>query len=317
MQKDLNFSLYDIVHVAKKYYKHILAFAIVASIATAVYGLILKNRYRSYANFYPSNAMIASRDHLFRIENQDALDQFGFEHEQDRMITFGNCAPLMNDLVNKYNLYKHYGYDTANDPRAKQKTFKLFNKNYEVSKGSYGNVELNVTDEDANLASMIANDALVALQDKYREYYINSHRGIAEALGVSMKRQDSVINFLTDSLISIRKKYGVYDILSPSRKANITVRSTSAEGIELVQNVEELKDKYVADRARYESIQNEFKTAEHKSIPYIQVVQYPTPSGQKDGPFRTIMVLSAFAGSLVLGLLIAYAVEQINHFKQS
>jgi LPS O-antigen subunit length determinant protein (WzzB/FepE family) len=314
-QEQLTFNLYDVVRIALKYKKHIAIFTIIAALGTAAYAMVLKNQYRSYANFYPSNAMIASRDHLFRMENQDALDQFGFEHEQDRMITIGNCSPLMQDLVNKYNLYKHYGYDTLNDPLAKQKTFKLFNKRYEVSKGSYGNVELYVIDEDKELASQIANDALTAIQDQFREFYINSHRGIAQALEVQMHKQDSVITYLTDTLIKVRKKYSVYDVLSPSRKAATNVRSTSAEGIEYVQNLEEIKDKYVIDRARYESICNEFKTVDHKSIPFLQVVQYPTPSGQKDSPFRTLMVLGAAAAALVLGILLAFIAEYFQTVK--
>jgi hypothetical protein len=311
----LTFNLYTLLRLTLKYKTQIASLTILAAIGTAIYSVSLKNKYRSYANFYPGSSMIASRDHLFRTDNQDALDQFGFDHEQDRMITIGNCAPIMQDLVNKHNLYKHYGYDTLNDPMAKQKTFKLFNKQYEVSKGSYGNVELSVVDEDRELASIIAQDALTAIQDKFRQFYINSHRGIAQALEVQTHKQDSVIAMLTDTLIKVRNKYNVYDVLSPSRKSATNVRATSAEGIEYVQNLEELKDKYVIDRARYESICNEFRTIEHKSIPYIQVVQYPTPSGQKDSPFRMLMVAGAAGAAVVLGIMLAFIAEYFNAVK--
>jgi uncharacterized protein involved in exopolysaccharide biosynthesis len=311
----IQFDLINIIKIGLRWKKQIFLFALIISIATAVYAFFLKNQFTSYSSFYPSNGVISSRDNLFRTEHQDAIDQFGLENEVDRLYSIGNSSPLIAELITKYKMDEHYKIDIKSDPKGMEKLFKKFDKNYQVNKGAYGNVELTMTDWDTKLAAAIANDALIAIQDKFRSYYVNSAKGIAEALAVRMQYQDTMINGLTDSLVQLREKYGIYELISPSRKGDVHTSSHNARGIEEVQSVEEMKDKYVMEKAKYESIRNEFLTVQHKSIPFIHVIQYPEPSGKKDGPFRTLMVLGAFAGSIFLGLIAALMIEYFGQIK--
>jgi uncharacterized protein involved in exopolysaccharide biosynthesis len=313
----IHFDLIEIIKIGLRWKNKIILFAAIITIGTAIYALTLKNQFTSYANFYPSNAVIGSRDNLFRTELQDGIDQFGLENEVDRLFSIGNSAPIMSPLIEKYKLDEHYKIDIKNNTKGAQKLYKLFDKNYQVSKGAFGNLELTMTDNNTTLAAAIANDALIAIQDKFREYYINSAKGIAEAMGVRMQYQDSMIVKLTDSLVCLREKFGIYEIISPSRKGDVHTNSHNARGIEDVQTVEEMKDKYVMDKAKYESIRNEFLTIQHKSIPFIQVIQYPEPSGKKEGPFRTLMVLGALAGSTILGLLASVLIEYFQSIKSN
>jgi hypothetical protein len=119
---------------------------------------------------------------------------------------------------------------------------------------------------------------------------------------------------VTDSLIKLRVAYNIYDLISPSRKnlVNFTPRSSGqqyAEGLELIQNIEEVKDKLVQDKARYMSIANEFKAATYEGFPMIHVVQWATPHGPKAGPFRTLGVLTVLLASLIFAILLAVIVE--------
>jgi hypothetical protein len=316
MNKDsIKFDLVEVVRIALKWKWKILLFAFLVASIMAAYAYSLKNRYTSYANFYPANALIGSRDNLFRKEFQDAIDMFGLENEIDRIYTIGNSAPILSMLIEKYKLAEHYKIDVKNDTKGMLKVYKKFDKMYNVSKGAFGNIELNVTETDPQLGYEIAQSALEAIQDNFRSYYVNSSKGISDALNVRMLSMDSTIALLTDSLVNMRNKYGIFDIISPSRKSDVSVNSTNARGIEEIQTVEELKDKMVMEKANYAGIQNEFLTIQHKSIPFIHVVQYPTPSGKKDGPFRTLMVLGAGVTAVILGLLFALIVEYLGTIK--
>jgi hypothetical protein len=314
-QSNIKFDLIEIIKIGIKWKKQILLLAIIISIIVSIYALILKNQYTSYSTFYPSNAVIGSRDNLFRVEHQDAIDQFGLENEVDRLYIIGNSSPLLSGLITKHKLDEHYEIDIKNDKKGPEKLFKKFAENYNVKKGAFGNLELTMTDNNTSLAAAVANDALIAIQDQFRSYYVKSAQGISEAMGVRMIYQDSMISKLTDSLVTMREKYNIYEILSPSRKSEISTNSKNARGIEEIQSVEEMKDRYVMDKAKYESIRNEFLTIQHKSIPYIQVIQYPEPSGKKEGPFRTLMVLGAFVGSVFLGLFAAVLITYFTKLK--
>jgi uncharacterized protein involved in exopolysaccharide biosynthesis len=312
---ELNFNLISIIKIAIKWWKKILLFAILVALITAIYAFMQKNTYKSFGNFYANNGLISSRDNLFRTEFQDAIDQFGLENETDHLYSVANCAPVLSHLIEKYNMAAHYKIDIVNDPKGKEKVYKKFAKNYKVNKGAYGNLEITVTDENSDTASAIANEALIEMQDQFGSYYRNSAQGVMQALQTQMKMQDSVIASLTDTLVKMREQFGIYDIISPSRKGNANTSSHNARGIETIQNIEEIKDKYVVDRARYESIKNEFATANNKCFPYLQVIQYPTPSGQKAGPFRTLMVIGAFAFALFLGVLCVVLIEFYTDIK--
>lgn len=313
-QNEIKFDLIDAIKVGIKWKKHLLGFALLAAAAMAIYAYSLKNIFKSYTLFYPSSALIGSRDNLFRTEVQDGLDQVGLENEVDRVVVIANSAPVVSDLIESFKMMEHYDIDPK-DPKAKQKTYKLFAKNYKVAKGASGQIELTFNDWDAQLASDILNKAIPAIQDKYRFIYTNSGNGIAEALTMQTLHMDSMINKLTDSLVQQREQYGIYDIISPGRKGNTSTTSRNARGIEVIQNLEELKDQYVRDRAKFESLKNEHLTVTHKSIPFLQVIQYPSPGGEKVSPFRTLMVLGTFAAALFIGLVIALMSEYFASIK--
>jgi uncharacterized protein involved in exopolysaccharide biosynthesis len=307
-QNEIKFDLIDAIKVGLKWKKYILGFALLTSVIVALYAYNLKNIFKSYTLFYPSSALIGSRDNLFRTEVQDGVDQIGLENEVDRVVVIANSAPIVSDLIEEFKMTEHYGIDPK-DPKAKQKTYKRFAKNYKVAKGASGQIELTFTDWDAQLGSDILNKAIPAIQDKYRFIYTNSGHGIAEALTMQTLHIDSMINTLTDSLVTLRDQYGIYDIISPGRKGSVSTSSRNARGIEVIQNVEELKDQFVRDRAKFESLKNEHVTVTHKSIPFLQVIQYPSPGGEKVSPFRTMMVLGTFAASIFIGLVIALLAE--------
>ncbi len=313
----LRFDLFEIVRIGLKWWKHIAAFAFIIAVATAIYMFTLKNVYSSSAVFYPAGALIGTRDNLFRTEVQDGLDMIGLDNEVDRLVAIGNSSPILSDLIKKFDMPKHYKIDVVKDPKGNEKVYKLFSKAFKVSKGANNNLELSMSDRDDVLASKIANDALIAIQENVRSYYSNSAEGIAQAMELQMKMQDSTISSLTEKLIVLRDKYGIYDIISPSRKTEASVNTRNARGLEEVQTLEELKDKYVMDRAKYESIRNEFRTSKSKSIPYLHVIQYPTSGGAKVGPFRTLSVLGAAAVGVFLGLLFAVIIEYYATIKHA
>ena len=82
-----------------------------------------------------------------------------------------------------------------------------------------------------------------------------------------------------------------------------------AKGLEIVQNVEEVKDRLTMDKAKYMSLSNEFKTASFDGFPMIHVTQWSTPGGPKAGPMRTLGVLAAFVGAFIFSLLLSIVVE--------
>jgi uncharacterized protein involved in exopolysaccharide biosynthesis len=120
----------------------------------------------------------------------------------------------------------------------------------------------------------------------------------------------------------MRVQYGIYDIIAPGREnsGSFTPKSSGlayAEGIEKIQNLEELKDKMAIDRAKYKSLANQFKAATFEDFNMIHVTQWATPYGPKAGPYRTLGVLTVTALSLFFALFWAVLWEFIAQRKQA
>ena len=103
-------------------------------------------------------------------------------------------------------------------------------------------------------------------------------------------------------------------MIAPGRKNLISSQPKGsglqyAQGLEIVQNVEEVKDRLTMDKAKYMSLSNEFKTASFDGFPMIHVTQWSTPGGPKAGPMRTLGVLAAFVGAFIFSLLLSIVVE--------
>jgi Uncharacterized protein involved in exopolysaccharide biosynthesis len=299
-----------------KWRKYILFFALLITIITAIYFYFQKNIYKAYGSFFPASAVISGRINLFREVDPEWIDMFGGENELDRVYVIANSANVVSYLIGKFKMAEHYHIDT-NAPKASEKIYKRFAKNYSVSRSGYKHIEINFTDEDSELAYQVVNEAMNRIDYVMKDLYRTINQKLNDALMNRIDSLDSEIALFTDSLAQLRVQYGIYDLISPSRNmhSNFIPRGSGinyALGMEIVQNVEEIKDRLVTDRAKYHSLAHQFKTATYDGYPMIHVTQWATPNGPKAGPYRTIAVLIAFFSSLVIGWLIALVSEQLK-----
>lgn len=310
----MNFNLFDILRIALKWKTYILSLAIVAALIAGVYFYLQKNEYKAYGSFFPSSAVMSGRINLFRESQQEWIDFFGGENEVDRAYVIGNSADVVSYLIDKFDFAKHYNIDVKNDPNGAKKVYKRFAKNFSLSRSGFKHIEVNFVDEDDNLAHLVVNEAMNRTEDILRKLYAHVNLQLANALD---NRTDSIsqqLKLYTDSLIAMRVRYGVYDIVSPGRSNIMTGNAKGsginyATGLEEIQNVEEIKDKLAMNRAKYISLSNEFKTATYTGFPMIHVVQWATPNGPKAGPYRILGVLTSFFAAIFFGLLLAIIVE--------
>ena len=318
----LRFDLFDIVRIFMARKKTTLAFTAICTLLAAGYFALQKNVYEAYGSFFPSSAVMSGRINLFREENQDWIDFFGGENELDRAAVVGNSAAVISYIIDTFHIADHYKIDVKNDRNGNQKVYKRFMKNFSISRSGYKHIEVKFKDEDHELAYKVVNETMNRIEDQMRKMYARINTQLARSLEV---RSDSVqheLALLTDSLAQMRVQYGIYDLIAPGRENQSTFTPKSnglayAEGIEKIQNLEELKDKMAIDRAKYKSLANQFKAATFEDFNMIHVTQWATPYGPKAGPYRTLGVLTVAALSLFFALFWAVLWEFIDQRKHA
>ena len=217
-----SFNLFDIIRTVLKWKTYIIGLAIAASLAAAVYLYMQKNEYKAYGSFFPASAVMSGRINLFRENQQEWIDFFGGENEVDRAFVIGNSADVVSYLIDKYDFAKHYNIDVKNDPDGSKKVYKRFAKNFSLSRSGYKHLEVSFVDEDADLAHKVVNEAMNRTEDMLRKLYEHVNTQLAAAID---NRKDSIsdqLKIYTDSLIQLRVKYNIYDIVSPGRSNLIT-----------------------------------------------------------------------------------------------
>jgi capsular polysaccharide biosynthesis protein len=321
MDKNISrLDLFDMLSIGFKHYKKIIVFAIIIALSTAILMFFQKTKYTAYGSFFPSNNMLNGRVNLMRTTWQEHVEQFGSEDDMDRAYVIGNSNNVTSHLIKLFKMYEHYEIDTLNDPKAFLKTGKKFMKNYTISRSGFKHIEITFTDCDQHLAAKIVNEAMSKIDVEMTRIYNHNNIEISKGL---LRSSDSVlaqINSLNDSLVSLRTKYNIYDIISPSRKNIISSKisgsgASFARGLEEIQVVEEQKDKLVEQRASFIALSNEFKSLTENYAQQIQVVQWAEASGKKAGPFRFLTVAFAGIGSLLFAWLLAVLLEYFDRNK--
>jgi hypothetical protein len=317
---EFKFDLFDLIRVGLKWKKYIIGFSFFIAISVAVFFLFKKNYYKAYGSFYPASAVTGARVNLFKEENPEWIDIFGEENEVDHAYVVGMSENCVGYLIRKFKIVQHYGIDST-DPNAPLKTYKRFLKNFSFTRSGFKHIEVCFIDEDQDMAGKLVNEAMLRTESLLRDIYANSSKQVALAIDT---RSDSIkkeLEIYTDSLTKMRVHYGIYDIVSPGRKSLMLGSAKGsgalyAEGIERIQNVEEVKDRMVMDVGKYKTLSNQFKTLVFKGFSVIHIIQWASPFSPKDGPYRILGVILSGIGAFLFALLLAVAIEVFKQQKE-
>ncbi|OFY65075.1 MAG: hypothetical protein A3H98_07805 [Bacteroidetes bacterium RIFCSPLOWO2_02_FULL_36_8] len=188
---------------------------------------IMPPYFKSSCIFYPSNPLAADQQSLFGEKEISSL--FGAEAETDRMLSIGNSPGLSNFIIEKFNLLSHYEIDTVNNPDYLIKVAKKFQKNFEILKTQHGALSVNVWDTDKNLAADIANEVVRKMDEMYDWLVKGNQRKVLDIYEQRYNQQQKYVQDITDSLTSVKKKYGTYNILMQSEVLSNSIAASQAE----------------------------------------------------------------------------------------
>jgi len=304
------FDLIDMIQTAYRRRRFIIWITLAAACLGAVCYLLQKKRYKATAEFIVANPMYADRNHFFRISGDRYVDYFAGEDDIDRVLAIAQSSAVRNEVVARMGLFAKYKLDPSNKEDAFNMGL-LWKKNFNVFRTEYKNMELSFTDEDPQLAANVTNETIKVTEQLYRGYYNNIKAVMHRSLQEKMNEADSMLLLLTDSLARLRERYNIYDIVNPVRD-NILVGSIKSNGrpdfgwgMEQLQNVESIKDKWVSERTRFLGLLNEFSTGtKPEDLSFIKMLSDAVPPVKPTGlGFVLTTIACAFAG-LFLGVVI-------------
>ena len=141
----------------------LLVTSILALISSAIFSLMIEDKYESSVILFPSTTSSISRA-LLNNENYKEKDflEFGEEEEAEQLIQILRSDEIRGHIIKKFDLMNHYDIN----PEAEFKKTKLINEyesNIDFYRTKFMSVKIEVLDTDPQYAANIANEiALMA-----------------------------------------------------------------------------------------------------------------------------------------------------------
>ncbi|MGN6569386.1 MAG: Wzz/FepE/Etk N-terminal domain-containing protein [Flavipsychrobacter sp.] len=308
------FDLVDIIRAIQKHRRFIIIVTVVAAILGALFFAVRKKKYKAEAQFLVTNPLYGDRNYLFRNRDTRFIDFFGGDDDLDKVTALAGSDTVRDRIIRNCQFQEVYKSD-INDPKGHAFLMNIFNKNFNIKRTEYKDMEVSYIAYDAQTAANVANMSVKVLEEIFRSYYTNIKKSVETSIANKVTQLDSSINALTDTLAAMRDQYKIYDIISPARQNIITgdIKGGGAgygKAIEEIQNIESVKDQYVSDRARYISELNEFAASTNSSMRFLKVITPAEAPLNPSGPgLMLTIVVAALLGlffSVIYTVLMAY-----------
>lgn len=233
-------NLYGTFETIYRWRKTIRNICLLALAGSVVFALLLKNYYKAGTTFYPTSPQLSNPELMFG-SSSAVTDYYGGDRELDRLLEIASSNELADYLINKFDLYHHYGIDSTSST-GRFKVREIFRGLYSVEKNRNDAVVVTMEDTDPRLAADIANAARDRINAMAQQLTKASQSRLLAAFEDNIQRKQSELSALTDSLRIMRFRFGIYD--------------PAAQGEQLSQQLTTAEAVIVQNRARLEVLQN-------------------------------------------------------------
>jgi uncharacterized protein involved in exopolysaccharide biosynthesis len=160
-------NLVDIINFFWRWRKTLLLVMLVAGLGAILFSspLITKPKYKAEHVFYPTTNNSISNALLTEL-NQRQKDplEFGEDAEAEKALQILQSSALLGRLVRNFDLMKHYGIDPKKDAHPQTALDYKIKENISFERTRYLSINIDVLDEDPEMAAKIAN-GIAALYD--------------------------------------------------------------------------------------------------------------------------------------------------------
>lgn len=331
-QNDKNFNSFSLVQFIWSNRKILIIICVVAAVLSLIVSFLIKPKYQSTAVIFAPRTNSVAKILLNEESYNERLDMkaYAAEEETEQMMEILNSRSIKDILIQKFDLYNHYGIGT-NEAYRQTKVYKYLKGAITIRRTQYGAISVSVMDEDPQIAADMANEILAQLDTI--KHNIEYQRTIAayKILQEQMDFVDEEMARLDDSLKVIMNE-GVYEFTVQSDRMMQQYAIALAQGNTAgQQRLEKELEKLSACGARYLTLKEEQeKFCEYHAmcrskmlnaivdksdeIPVKFVVDNAIPADKKAYPKKMLIVLVSTIASFILGVIVLLI---LNNLKQT
>jgi len=212
-QKD---NLLDVIRTLLKWRKPLIIVGTITALTSVIISLVLPNYYQANTTFLAVSPDQAMPELVFSTA-PIRTEYYGNENDIDRLLTIAESNELVDFLIDTFQLFEHY--DIAPDhPKARYLVRLAFHDLYEVKKTKRDAIQLSVEDKDRELAMKIANAGRNKIDQFTRQLIRKNLEKTLKTYEESVNTQQKQVDILSDTLMYLRRKFGIFNINLPRIK---------------------------------------------------------------------------------------------------
>ena len=267
--------------------------ALAGAVAVVVTVFVMDETYQSFAIVYPTNQMMADRSTIFAAEGSNDPDAYyyGNKHDVNRILSIAHASWLHNEVIERFDLASHYGYDETTRYLA-TKTSEEFNDKYEAYKTDKEAVRINMLDTDPELAAEMVNYMVGRIEEEITRPIEANKRELARLFTRRLSEREAEVDSTRRVLEDMKPPSTAYELQAATYR-------------KMVEDLNELR-----------VLTEQYQLAADKDVPGLEIVERAFPAERKIKPVRSRICVATVAVAFVLACLLALVVEQARDVVQ-
>ena len=327
---DQQFNSFSLVQFMWQKRKTLILVCLAVAVISLIASFLVRPKFKSTAIVYAPRTNSVAKILLNEETYNERLDMKAYaeDEETEQMMEILNSREIKDVLIDKFDLYNHYGLGEGVSYR-QTKMYKYLKGNIVVKRTQYGAISVSVLDRDPQIAADMANEILVQLDSVKNR--IDHERTIAayNLLQRQLDIVDAEVQRIDDS-VQVLMENGVFDFKSQSERVMQQYATAVAQGntAGMKRLEEELKKMATwgprsltlyEEQAYFREYQALCKTKLMNAIadmdtevPVKFVIERAIPADKKAYPKKSLIVLLSTFSAFVLAVLVLLTIDKIN-----
>lgn len=307
------FNLIVAIKTILKWKKHILILTVASGIIAALFSVFIMDEwFLSWSTLYPTNQSLTDRSAIFGADATQ-VEYFGTKADVNRVLTIANSNPVIDFVIDSFNLAEHYNVDKS---KKYWKTIvrKKFEKKYEAIKTDKDAVQISLYDTDPKLASVIVN-TIVAKVDQLNKIHVNTSKSkIYEALLLQISKVQQSVNTYIDTLAGLGQQYKIK--VNTGADGTVIVDGLDYKAVQFYKTILAKQTNTTRELNNLNNIRGQMEVSLKNNETSLYVLEEAVPADRREKPVRSLVVLITVLITAFISIVGALLIEQIQEIKK-
>ena len=319
-QTDSLYNNKSLLHFILKYKTHLLIIAIIAIIVSATISFLIKPKFKSSVVLFTTSSTSTSQSLVTQNTQKNNFLKFGEDEDIEQFMQMLLSNEVQKMICGKYNLFYHYRIP-ENSTYPQTKLAEKYKSNVKIARTEFMSIRIDVFDESADTAALIANDVAKFADSLYTSIKKERAEKAFKIVEQEYIAQKEKIKSYEDTLQNLNR-IGVLDVEMQtemySQQYAMSLISGNTRALKEIENKLNILESHAST---YKILQEQVKSANlqlalieakyrevkidmEDNLPNIYIVSAAEKAEKKATPVRWIIVSVSTICSLLVAIVL-------------